>query len=272
VLYNAYFTPSETENSGTVMGPNVIAFLEAVKKLPEVVDRFDAKLIEDAITAYNKISGKETEMAYVSEVYLLKFSEARSQYNVSVVENKLAHLFDMDMTKVCFDFIKDARASFLALTEAERAVVANASVLDTKLAELNTVWGREVNLDLTYEENLPSTNPEPPAGGGDDDSKGLDTWVLIAIIGGVVLVVAVVAVAVILVNKKKKQIVATTEAPTDAEPVAEETSEAGAEAVEDAEVETEAETEAKAEVEAEAETEVKTEESEVNTENTDSEQ
>lgn len=272
VLYNAYFTPSETENSGTVMGPNVIAFLEAVKKLPEVVDRFDAKLIEDAITAYNKISGKESEMAYVSEGYLLKFNEACSQYNVSVVENKLAHLFDMDMTKVCFDFIKDARASFLALTEAERALVANASVLDTKLAELNTVWGREVNLDLTYEENLPSTNPEPPAGGGDDDSKGLDTWVLIAIIGGVVLVVAVVAVAVILVNKKKKQIVATTEAPTDAEPVAEETSEAEAEAVEDAEVETEAETEAKAEVEAEAETEVKTEESEVNTENTDSEQ
>ena len=204
VLYKAYFEPSATENSGTVMGADVIAFIEAVKQLPEVVDRFDATLIEDAITAYNKISGKESEMACIDEAYILKFNEARSQYNVSVVENKFAHLFDMDMTKVCFEFIKDARASYLALTDAERVAVSNASVLDQKLAELNTVWGKEVDLSLTYEENLPSSdepnNPEPPIVGNDPNE--FDAWIIIAIIGAVILVG--VAVVVVVLAKKKQ--------------------------------------------------------------------
>ena len=205
IVYNAYFNPSETENSGTVIGPDVISFIESVNKLPDVVDRFDSKLIEDAITAYNKISGKESEMAYVDEAYVTKFNEACSQYNVSVVENKLAHLFDMDMTKYCFELVKDARASYLALSDAEKANVSNASVLDTKLAEFKAAWGKEVDFNLTYEQNLPVQEPpveEPPT--TDDPNGGLDTWVIIVIIVGAVLVAGAAAVAVVLILKKKK--------------------------------------------------------------------
>ena len=206
IIYKAFFNVSEDENSGTVMGSDVIAFVDSVKKLPEVVDRFDTLLIENAITAYNKISDNESEMAYIDASYLAKFNEACSQYNVSVVENKIAHLFDMDMTKYCFDLIKDTRESYLALSDSEKASVSNASVLDTKLEEFKTVWGKDVDFNLTYEENLPeeddSNTPEPPA--NPDPSDGLDAWVIILIAVGSVVVIGAVAVILILVSKKKK--------------------------------------------------------------------
>jgi hypothetical protein len=207
VIYSAYFNPSETENSGTVMGADVIAFIEAVKKLPDVVDRFNAKLIEDVITAYNKISGKASEMAYVDESVIAKFNEARSQYNVSVVENKLAHLFQMDKTEYCFNLVKDAKVAYDALTAEEKALVANASILNEKITELNTAWGKEVDLSGSYADNLPKEDvtpePEPPI---DDIDEGIDTWVIIviAVAGAVVLGGAVVAVC-IFVKKKKNQ-------------------------------------------------------------------
>ena len=205
IIYSAYFEPSETENSGTVMGADVIAFIEAIEKLPEVVDRFNAKLIENAITAYNKISGKPSEMAYVDSSVIAKFNEACSQYNVSVVENKLAHLFQMDKTEYCFNLIKDAKASYDALTAAEKAMVANASVLNEKIAELNTAWGKEVDLSATYADNLPKVEPTPdPAPPVDDDPKGLSIGVIIAIAAAGVVVLAGAGVAVWFFLKKKK--------------------------------------------------------------------
>ena len=186
------------------MGADVIAFIEAVKKLPEVADRFDATLIENAITAYNKINGKADDMAYVDAALVEKFNNACSEYNVSVVENKLAHLFDMDMTKYCFELIKDAKASYDALTDAEKANVKNASVLETKLADLKTVWGKDVDFSKTYEENLPTEDPVDPTPDPDPKPDGLKTWVIVLIIVGSVLVAGGAAVAVVLVIRKKK--------------------------------------------------------------------
>ena len=61
LVYNAYFTFSDEENSGNPAGKYALAFMEAVYRLPESVDRFDNLLVEAAINAYNALEGHAEE-------------------------------------------------------------------------------------------------------------------------------------------------------------------------------------------------------------------
>ena len=198
-IYKAYFLASESENSGTVTGPYALAFIEAVKKLPQTLDRFDEALINAAINAYNALDGKTDEMAFVDSSYVEKFKTARSEYNVSVVENMIAHLFDMDNSEYSFNLVKDARGAYLALTEAERADVENATRLETKTSELSTAMGKELDFSKTYAEHFPEEPPveNPPEDGG-------DVWLVVIIVSASVIVAAAVCVGVVIFLKKRR--------------------------------------------------------------------
>ncbi len=208
IIYTTYFKPSETEDSGVVMGPYAIAFVEAVAKLPETADRFDKAVVEAAINAYNALNNRADEKAFVAQSLIDKFQKARSEYNVDVVTNLINHLFSMDNCKHSFDTLKAARAAYLALTDAERAAVTNASVIDAKIAELTASMGREIDFNLTYEEHFPETEQPPveePNGGEEPVPPKTDVWVIVLIVSLSVLAAAAIAVGVVLFIKKKKR-------------------------------------------------------------------
>ncbi|MBQ8381281.1 MAG: leucine-rich repeat protein [Clostridia bacterium] len=204
-IYGAYFKASETENSGTVMGPYAISFIEAVRKLPETADRFDKSLIDAAINAYNALVEKKDEMAFVDESYVEKYNKACSQYNVSVAENKIAHLFDIANSEYFFNKVKDAREFYLGLSDADKALVKNASVLDTKIEALKNAMGVEPDFSLNYSDHFAEepTEPDVPDDpNGSDNGGNLVTAVIIVAVSVVVLAAAAVVVIVFLKKKK----------------------------------------------------------------------
>ena len=220
-IYKAYFGVSE-ENSGVVMGPYAIAFIDAVNKIPEKVDRFNIAEIEAAILAYNALVGKEEEK-YVDSSLVEKFNVARSAYNVSVAENKLNHLFDMDNSKYSFDLVKDARETVLALSEDELAALSNAAVLDTKISELAAAMGKQPDFSITYEEHFPKAEEEQPPVGDDpteDPEPQGGNGLVKAIIITVSVVVALIAAygVVYFVKIKKNSAIKKGEAATEGEP------------------------------------------------------
>ena len=202
MLYNAYFTVSEEETSGPTVGKYAIAFMNAVKKLPAVVDRFDNHVIEEAIGAYNALKGHSEELVFIDREMIERYNAACIQYNVSVAENKLAHLFDMDMTEYSFNLLKDARETYLALTEDERQLVSNAAVLDAKIAEMKTIYGKDIDFSLSYTENLPT---DPGTNDPGDSEDGLDGWVIAIIVAASALLGAGAAVTIIFIKKKRTQ-------------------------------------------------------------------
>ncbi len=204
LIYVAYFDVAE-ETSGLTAGKYAEAFMTAVSNLPAEIDRFSKALIDAAIGAYNALQVHSTELEFVDESYFTTFENARRIYNVDVVENKIAHLFDMDMLEYCFNDVKDAKWSYDALTAEEKALVTNASVLDEKIAKLNELYGKVVNFGLSYADNLPIKEDDPidpPVDIVDDDK--LDPIVIVLIAVGSALVLAGAAVAVVFVLKKKK--------------------------------------------------------------------
>jgi hypothetical protein len=208
-LYQAYFLASEEENAGTVMGPFAIAFINAVNKLPEKVDRFAVAVIEEAIGAYNALENKAEELKFVDESYITKYLAACSDYNVSVVENKINHLFDMYNSAHSFNAVKDAREAFLALSAEEQARITNGAVLDQKIADLKTAMGKELDFSLTYEDHFKADDGDDPVDPPviNPPAEGPDLIVIICIVaGGVLLVAAGVVVALVLLKKKKSTV------------------------------------------------------------------
>ena len=204
-IYNAYFTLSETENSGTATGPYAIAFMNAVNKLPEVATRFDSLAVETAINAYNALVVKTEEMKLVDESYVAKFNKARNEYYASVAENKIAHLFDMYNNEYSFELLKDARATYLALSDEARALVKNGAVIDEKIADLSAAMGVTVNFDITYAEHFPEIDqPGDPNEPGDNGDSGINGMVVVIIIASAVVAAALIAAGVFFFLKKKK--------------------------------------------------------------------
>ena len=210
LLYRAYFKASE-ENSGVAVGKYALAFIAAAKQLPAVATRFDKQLVVDAINAYNALENHAEELAMVDAALIERFFQARVEYNVSNIENKIAHLFDMDKSEYSFEKVKDARATFQALTAEEQALVSNADVLDAKIAELKNVMGVEVDFSKTFAQHYPEENqPDVPVEGTQpstnptgDTTTNNGNNIVIFVICGVVAAVAVVAVIVVISKKKK---------------------------------------------------------------------
>ena len=206
VLYNAFFASTE-QGTNTVVGPYALAFIEAAEALPETADRFDKALIGAAVTAYNALLDRPDEMANVDPALIEHFLTVRSQYNVSVAENKIAHLFTMAKNEYSFEKVKDARTFYLALSETEKAEVSNADRLETKLAELTAAMGMEPDFSKTFKEHYPDVPGDEPDPGTDPEPKpdsNVGTIILIVAIS--VVAVAAIAVGVILVIKKKRTV------------------------------------------------------------------
>ena len=200
MLYTTYFTVATEETSGVTAGKYAIAFIQAVAKLPQNIDRFDRVLMEAAINAYNALEGHAEEKVFVDSSYTERFLTLRSAYNVNVVYAKIASLFDMDATKYSFEIVKDANAAYLALTEEERMMVENAQVLTEKISELSAAIGRDVDFSLSYEEHFEqdiSVTPPPKP-------TAPQTWVIVLIMSASVIVVAGATVVTILLIRKKK--------------------------------------------------------------------
>ena len=202
LIYNAYFTTSE-ETSGVTAGQYAIAFTEAVSKLPANVDRFDRIVVEAAITAYNALMRHTDEKAFVDESVFNTFEAARKAYNVDVVEDKIAHLFDMDKLEYCFNNVKDAKNAYDKLSTEEKALVTNASVLDEKIAALNALYGKEIDFNLSYAENL-GVQDDAPVDNNEPD--GIKAWVIVLIVVGSVLVLGGAAVVTVILIKRKKAV------------------------------------------------------------------
>ena len=203
-LYSAYFIPSETENSGPATGPNVLGFVEAVENLPDVITRFDTEYIVSAINAYNALSAKE--MAEVDAAYIERYNSARNEYNACVVEYKISRVFDMYNSEYSYNTLKSVIASFEALSTEEKTLVSNASVLDTKKAELAEKMGKELDFTLSYADYFPASENDVQ----DEAPDGNNAWVIILIVGASVIALAAAA-AVVLVLLKKKNAAKTTE-------------------------------------------------------------
>ena len=225
VLYKAFFTASEGENSGIVTGPYALAFINAVKKLPAVVDRFNKALVDAAIGAYNALERHEDELAQVDTALIERFHAACSEYNISVVENKINHLFDMYNSEYSFELVKDARASYLALTEEEKKQVDNAATLDEKIAELATAMGKELDFSISYADHFKVEEPDDPGVTPPvvEPKPAVDPIVIVVIAVAAVLLIGAGVVTVILLKKKKAA--AQVVEPSEASAVAEETGE-----------------------------------------------
>ena len=205
LIYNAFFTVSE-QTSATTTGKYAVAFIQAVFKLPENVDRFDQLLVEAAINAYNALMRHTEELEFVDDSYVEKFLKVRSAYNVDVVESLINHLFDMDATKYSFEKVKEAHTAYNALTAEEKALITGADTLQTKISELSAAIGRDVDFSLAYEDHFPKEDTD--GSGPSDDTNGepnggFPITFVIACVAAVVVLAGGAVITVLLIRKKK---------------------------------------------------------------------
>ena len=199
-IYSAYFNPSETESSGTVTGPNVLAFVTAVENLPATITRFDREPVYAAINAYNAL--EKSDMAEIDDAYITRFVEARCAYNASIVENQINHVFDMYNSEYAYNTLKSAVEAFEALSADEQALVSNAYKLDVKKAELAEKMGKTIDFSLSYNDYFSANDDN----GQDDDNTQDDKtsgWVIVLIVGASVIALAAAAVVTLIILDKK---------------------------------------------------------------------
>ena len=206
LVYNVFFTVSD-ETSGVTSGKFAVDFMNAVEKLPAVVDRFDKTLVDTAVTAYNALMAHPEELEFVNDAYFATFESARSAYNVDFVTDKIAHLYDMDKLEYCFNSVKEAKKAYDALSASDKALVPNAQVLQDKIADLNAIYGKVVDFNLSYTENVGVEEEPTEPGDTEEPDGGLKTWVIVLIVVSSVLVLAGgAAVTVILIRKKRTSV------------------------------------------------------------------
>ena len=210
LLYRAFFGVS-ADNAGVTSGKYAVDFMDIVNKLPANVDRFDKLLVDAAVTAYNALMAHSDEIMFVDEAYFTAFEAARSRYNVDFVTDKIAHLYDMDKLEYTFNKVKEAKKAYDALSASDKALITNASVLDEKIAELNTIYGKVVDFSLSYQENVGVEEaPTEPGDNVEEPKDGMKTWVIVLIVVGSVAVLAGGAFVVIYLLRKNKLGVAKT--------------------------------------------------------------
>ena len=197
LVYRAFFEFSE-ETSGPTMGKYAIAFVDAVAKLPENIDRFDKLLMDNAIVAFNALEKRADEKLYVDSSVFERFEALRSAYNANVTYGKIRAIFELYKDEYSFNSVKAARASYLALTEEERELVSNAAILEAKIEELSEVFGCEIDFDLEFADHITDDGGDEPVPGG------TNAVTIIIIVASAVVLLAAVAVVVIIFLKKKK--------------------------------------------------------------------
>lgn len=200
VLYNAYFTSARDDqgnviSGGETMGRYAIDFIDAVKALPETIDRFASEAIGNAVTAYNALMANESELKYVDDSLIAAFLAARQAYNADLVSYAIHKLYDMDATAYSYNALRNATNMYNGLTAAEKKLVANAQILSTKLEDLKSTMNVK-EIDFNKEFSDYDLNPVK--------KPNLALIISLSCVGGA-LVIAAAVVTPILVLKKKRQ-------------------------------------------------------------------
>ena len=202
-LYEAYFNSSPT-TSGKTRGRYVIDFIAAMDALPGTIDRYAVTQMETAITAYNMLIAHWDEVISSDEKLvndlIAIYKDAVVVYHVDTVTHVIAKLYDMDATAYSYNALRSAFEAYNALTEEEKALVTNASILDSKLADLETAMGQKVDFSKEFEEY--------DLGGDEDPTPNLALIISLSVVGGV-LVIGVAVFVTLWLLKKKKNVVAT---------------------------------------------------------------
>lgn len=199
VLYGAYFKASDV-TSGPTMGGYAIAFVDAVKALPQVVDRFASEAISNAITAYNALMANQSELQYVDQALIDRFIQARTAYNVDRVTHVIDKLYEMDATEYSYNALRNAVRAYNELTDGEKQLVSNAQLLAAKTDDLKTAMNVD-SIDFSKEFADYTTPVDPPK--PNDGNGNLALIISLSCVGGV-LVIAAAAVTTILVLRKKR--------------------------------------------------------------------
>lgn len=201
ILYGAYFKPS-TITSGKTMGKYAIAFIDAVKALPDNVDRFAGAAMGNAITAYSFIMANQDELQYVDGEIMARFLQARRLYNADCVSYAIRKLYAMDATEYSYNALRNATEMYNALSDEEKLLVANASVLSTKLDDLKAALNVE-SIDFTKDFSYyvsPEGPVEEPA-----DNANLTLIICLSCVGGALVIAAAVVTPILVIKKKRKQ-------------------------------------------------------------------
>ena len=205
ILYTTYFTISD-QTSGMTAGKYAVAFMDAVKELPDVADRFDKLTVEKAILTYNALQAHASELAFITDdTYFARYEKAVNEYYVNITENLISHLFDMAPNEYSFNAVKSALTAYNSLSDAQRANVTNSDKLTEKIAEINAVFGREIDFGFDYEDNLPVV--VKPI----DDKMA--PWAIVLMIFACVFVLASGAVLAISLLKKRDALAEVAEGP-----------------------------------------------------------
>ena len=196
-LYKAYFNYSTTESAGKVRGRYVIDFIAAMEALPDTIDRFAVSQMEAAINAYNMLMAHRDEIiasdeAFINEL-IATYNRAVVAYHVDTVMHIIAKLYDMDATAYSYNALRSAFNAYNALTDEEKALVTNAGILDSKLADLEREMGQKVDFSKEFEEYDLSSH-----GNGN-----LALIISLSVVGGVLVIGAAVFVTLWLLKKKK---------------------------------------------------------------------
>ena len=148
-LYTAYFN-TITKSQFTPMGGYAIAFINAVNNLPDVVDRFAAKSMGDAITAYNALQRHTDELAAVDKSVVDRYQTALSAYNVDVAINAINKLVGIDSTDRSINLVEKANSAYNVLSAEEKDLITNYDKLVKANADLEKAI-KERNEELEAE-------------------------------------------------------------------------------------------------------------------------
>ena len=173
-----------------------MAFLAAYEKLPSgnIATRFDADAIINARTALNALSA--SERAELDPAKVARFESLEKTYNADVVSYAITRIFDVDRSEYSYNLIRDVFKSYNALTEEEKSLVTNYSVLQGKLSDLRNEMANEIDFNKDYSEyTFPSEEK-----GGCGCGSAMETT---AMYGGI-LAVCLAMVAGIIFGRKRR--------------------------------------------------------------------
>lgn len=209
LLYKTYFDDKLDKDgnritSGVTIGKNAYLFMELCKYIPNEVTWKHSDQIGEIEFYYNSLLVSSiAEMESVPEEVLAKYRKAKEQLNASIVTRKLEQLYDVDNSKYSYDRIRDAYTAYAKLTEAEKVLVKNNSILFEKVSDLETILDEEIDFTREYDtyKNAYKTVEEPT-------STSSNTWIVIlcSVLGAVLLIAAGIIGFVALKKKRKQKI------------------------------------------------------------------
>lgn len=188
-LYPIYFNDTtqngERVTSGKTAGAYALAFIEAVKALPETCDRFDEELIIAAKTAYNALMAHADEQAYVSAEMISFFKAREVEYNVDSVTFAISKLYDVHHSQYSYETIRAAKQAYDNLTDEEKALITNVEVLNGKIDELDKVLKGKLDFSKEYKEY---PQPKPTTSSSKGGCGNVNAWATISAILSVIAV------------------------------------------------------------------------------------